>query len=254
MYCGSPDKAWNMRVITVENIVTKFDNTVIHDGVSFHVNKSEIFGILGGSGAGKSTLMRQMLMLQKFHSGKIEILGESLKNINNETANKLRQKWAVLFQFGALYSSLSVLENITLPLIEYTSLPKELIENMAMTKLSMVGLPSTSANLYPSELSGGMKKRVGLARALALDPELLFLDEPTSGLDPASAEAFDDLIVELREMLGFTVVIVTHDLDTIKSALDRFIVLHDKKVCFDGNYDDAKKSDVPYLKDFLKVV
>jgi len=241
-------------VITVENIVTKFGNTVIHDGVSFHVNKSEIFGILGGSGAGKSTLMRQMLMLQKFHSGKIEILGHSLKNINSHTADKLRQKWAVLFQFGALYSSLNVLENISLPLIEYTDLPKELIENMAMTKLSMVGLPTTAAYLYPSELSGGMKKRVGLARALALDPELLFLDEPTSGLDPASAEAFDRLIVELRDMFGFSVVIVTHDLDTIKSALDRFIILYDKKVCFDGDYETVLQSDIPFLKDFLKVV
>jgi phospholipid/cholesterol/gamma-HCH transport system ATP-binding protein len=241
-------------VITVENIVTKFGNTLIHDDVSFHVNKSEIFGILGGSGAGKSTLMRQMLMLQKFHSGKIEILGHSLKNINARTADKLRQKWAVLFQFGALYSSLNVLENITLPLIEYTDLPRELIENMAMTKLSMVGLPTTAAYLYPSELSGGMKKRVGLARALALDPELLFLDEPTSGLDPASAEAFDRLIVELRDMFGFSVVIVTHDLDTIKSALDRFIILHDKKVCFDGTYETVLKSDIPFLKDFLKVV
>jgi len=240
-------------VITVENIVTKFGNSLIHDGVSFSVNKSEIFGILGGSGAGKSTLLRQLLMLEKFQSGKIEILGESLTGISAKAANKLRQKWAVLFQFGALYSSLTVLENICLPLIEYTNLPKGLIENMAMTKLSMVGLPNTAAYLYPSELSGGMKKRVGLARALALDPELLFLDEPTSGLDPSSAEAFDKLIVELRDMLGFSVVIVTHDLDTIKSALDRFIVLHKTKVCFEGNYETALKSDMTFLKDFLKV-
>lgn len=241
-------------VIRVENIVTKFGNTLIHDGISFDVRASEIFGILGGSGAGKSTLMRQLLMLEKFQSGGIEILGTSLQNISEKNAFALRQKWAVLFQFGALYSSLTVLENICFPLIEYTSLPKHLIEGMAMTKLSMVGLPSNAAYLYPSELSGGMKKRVGLARALALDPELLFLDEPTSGLDPASAEAFDRLIVELRDMLGFSVVIVTHDLDTIKSALDRFIILNEKKVCFEGNYEDAQKSDMPFLKDFLKVV
>jgi phospholipid/cholesterol/gamma-HCH transport system ATP-binding protein len=151
-----------------------------------------------------------------------------------------------------LYSSLTVLENISLPLIEYTKLPIDLIENMAMTKLAMVGLSSESAYLYPSELSGGMKKMVGLARALALDPELLFLDEPTSGLDPASAEAFDKLIVELRDMLGFSVIIVTHDLDTIKSALDRFIVLHNKKICFNGNYETAISSDLTFLKDFLK--
>lgn len=241
-------------IINVENIVTKFDHQLVHDGVSFEVKKSEIFGILGGSGAGKSTLMRQLIMLQKFHSGKINILGESIRDIDAKGAQKLRQKWAVLFQFGALYSSMNVLENISLPLIEYTNLSPELIENIAMTKLSMVGLPSSAAYLYPRELSGGMKKRVGLARSLALDPELLFLDEPTSGLDPSSAEAFDRLIVELRDMLGFSVVIVTHDLDTIKTVLDRFIVLHDKKVCFDGNYEEEVRSNQPFLNEFLKVM
>ncbi len=241
-------------VIKVENIVTKFDHQIVHDGVSFEVKKSEIFGILGGSGAGKSTLMRQLIMLQKFHSGKIDILGESIRNIDAKGARRLRQKWAVLFQFGALYSSMNVLENISFPLIEYTNLSGELIENIAMTKLSMVGLPPSAAYLYPRELSGGMKKRVGLARSLALDPELLFLDEPTSGLDPSSAEAFDRLIVELRDMLGFSVVIVTHDLDTIKTVLDRFIVLRDKKVCFDGNYEEAVRSGQPFLNEFLKVI
>lgn len=240
-------------VIKVENIVTKLGNRLIHEGVSFQVKRSEIFGILGGSGAGKSTLMRQLLMLERFQSGTIEILGTPLHRISEKNAALLRRKWAVLFQFGALFSSLSVLENIALPLIEYTRLPRDLIDNMAMTKLAMVGLPPSAASLYPSELSGGMKKRVGLARALALDPELLFLDEPTSGLDPASAEAFDRLIVELRDILGFSVIIVTHDLDTIKSALDRFIVLHDRKVCFDGSYEEAQKSDLLFLKDFLKV-
>lgn len=240
------------KVIKVENIITKFGNTLIHDDLSFSIHKGEIFGILGGSGAGKSTLLRQLIMLQKFQSGNIEVLGESLRGISHKSAHKLRQKWAVLFQFGALYSSLTVLENICLPLLEYTELPKGLIENMAMTKLSMVGLSSESAYLYPSELSGGMKKRVGLARALALDPELLFLDEPTSGLDPSSAQAFDKLIVELRDMLGFSVIIVTHDLDTIKSALDRFIVLQNKKICFNGTYDTAINSDMTFLKEFLK--
>jgi phospholipid/cholesterol/gamma-HCH transport system ATP-binding protein len=241
-------------IINVENIVTKFDHQLVHDGVSFEVKKSEIFGILGGSGAGKSTLMRQLIMLQKFHSGKIDILGESIRGIDAKGAQKLRQKWAVLFQFGALYSSMNVLENIALPLWEYTNLSYELIENIAMTKLSMVGLPSSAAYLYPKELSGGMKKRVGLARSLALDPELLFLDEPTSGLDPSSAEAFDRLIVELRDMFGFSVVIVTHDLDTIKTVLDRFIVLNNKKVCFDGNYEEAVRSNQPFLNEFLKVM
>lgn len=240
-------------VIRIDNLKTKIGHRLIHDGITFEAKRREIFGILGGSGAGKSTLLRQMLMLQPFESGTIEVLGKSLRGIRTRSAEELRRKWAVLFQFGALYSSLNVLENISFPLLEYTDLPKDLIESMAMTKLDMVGLPSTVARLYPSELSGGMKKRVGLARSLALDPELLFLDEPTSGLDPASAEAFDNLIVELRDMLGLTVVIVTHDLDTIKSALDRFVVIHDKKICFDGSYTTARASDIPFMKDFLKV-
>ncbi len=240
-------------ILKVKNISTYFGDKQIHDNISFELKKSEILGILGGSGAGKSTLLRQLIMLQKFHIGDIEILGKSIKNISQKDTFFLRQKCAVLFQFGALFSSLSVLDNICLPLIEYTKLPKELIENIAMTKLSMVGLTPKDAYLYPSELSGGMKKRVGLARALALDPEILFLDEPTSGLDPASAEAFDRLIVDLRTMLGFSVVIVTHDLDTIKSALDRFIVLHNKLVYFDGTYDEALKIEEPFMKEFLKV-
>lgn len=241
-------------VIRAENIITSYDHVLIHDRLTFEVRRSEIFGILGGSGAGKSTLMRQLIMLQKFQSGSIEILGKSIRHIKAKDAQELRQKWGVLFQFGALYSSLNVLENISLPLLEYTDLSPSLITDIAMTKLSMVGLPPSAAYLYPKELSGGMKKRVGLARALALDPELLFLDEPTSGLDPSSAEAFDRLIVELRDMLGFSVVIVTHDLDTIKSALDRFIVLHDKKVCFNGNYEEAVRTNQPFLNGFLKVV
>ncbi|MGD9970002.1 MAG: ABC transporter ATP-binding protein [Sulfuricurvum sp.] len=239
-------------IIRVENLVTTIDSRRIHDGIGFEVRSSEIFGILGGSGAGKSTLMRQMLMLQQFESGEIDVLGYSLRTIKEKQAQELRRRWAVLFQFGALYSSLNVLENICFPLYEYTSLDKDLIETMAMTKLDMVGLAGSAAYLYPSELSGGMKKRVGLARSLALDPELLFLDEPTSGLDPASAEAFDNLIVELRDMLGLSVVIVTHDLDTIKGALDRFIVLHDQKICFEGDYAAACASDQAFMKDFLK--
>lgn len=239
-------------VVKIKNLTTRIDSKLIHDSISFSIREREIFGILGGSGAGKSTLMRQMVMLQPFTSGNIEVLETSLNRISEKDAQTLRRRWAVLFQFGALFSSLSVLENICFPLYEYTKLDKSLIESMAMTKLSMVGLDSSAAHLYPSELSGGMKKRVGLARALALDPQLLFLDEPTSGLDPASAEAFDRLIVELRDMLGLTVVIVTHDLDTIKGALDRFIVLHDRKICFEGSYDDALRSELDFMKEFLK--
>jgi phospholipid/cholesterol/gamma-HCH transport system ATP-binding protein len=239
-------------VIEASGIVTKFGQNIIHDGVSFSVGKGEIFGILGGSGAGKSTILRQLVLLQKYQSGQMRVLDKALGNISRDDANELRTKWGVLFQFGALFSSLSVLDNICVPLFEYTKLPRPLIEDIALAKLSMVGLPRKAALLQPSELSGGMKKRVGLARALALDPELLFLDEPTSGLDPASAEAFDRLIVELRNMLGFSVVVVTHDLDTIKDALDRFIVLYDKKVLFEGSYKEALRINHPFLHEFFK--
>jgi len=239
-------------VIDVKEVVTQFGPNRIHDGVSFSIEKGEIFGLLGGSGAGKSTLLREMIMLQPFHGGTIEVLGHDLKKIRPKEAKQLRNRWGVLFQFGALFSYLTVLENVGVTLKEYTDLPQSLIDEIAHTKLKMVGLPPKAAALYPSELSGGMKKRVGLARALAMDSQLLFLDEPTSGLDPASAEAFDRLIVELRNMLGFTVVMVTHDLDTMKNALDRFIILHNKKVLFTGNYEEAIQMEHPAMRDFFK--
>ena len=239
-------------VIEVSNVKTIFGSNIIHDGVSFNVKKGEIFGILGGSGSGKSTILRQIIMLQDNQGGEITVLGHALKTIHAKEAHYLRTQWGVLFQFGALFSSLSVLENVGITLKEYSNLSKSEIETIALAKLNMVGLPKKTAYLYPSELSGGMKKRVGLARALAMDPQLLFLDEPTSGLDPASAEEFDRLIIELRNMLGFTVVMVTHDLDTIRYALDRFVVLYNKKVLFDGNYANAKELSHPAMKRFLK--
>ena len=242
-----------MSIIQVESVTTKFGSNIIHDSVSFDIKKGEIFGILGGSGSGKSTILREIIMLEKVQSGNITVLNEKLNNISISQANMLKQNWGVLFQFGALFSSLTVLENISVLLKEYTTLPDSLIKEIAYTKLKMVGLPSKSATLYPSELSGGMKKRVGLARALAMDPQLLFLDEPTSGLDPASAESFDRLIVDLRDMLNLTVVMVTHDLATIQNALDRFIVFHDKKILFDGVYEDATKLDHYAMKKFLKI-
>ena len=242
-----------MTVIEVESVTTKFGINTIHDNVSFTINKGEIFGILGGSGSGKSTILREIIMLENVQSGNIRVLDEDINNISINQSNKLKQNWGVLFQFGALFSSLTVLENISVLLKEYTTLPDSLIQEIAYTKLKMVGLPTKAASLYPAELSGGMKKRVGLARALAMDPQLLFLDEPTSGLDPASAESFDRLIVDLRDMLNLTVVMVTHDLSTIQNALDKFIVFHDKKILFNGNYDDAIKFDHYAMKKFLKI-
>lgn len=237
-------------VIEARNIVTKFGKNVVHDGISAEIREGEIFGILGGSGSGKTTFLREMILLQKYHSGSMSVLGQDIDNLDDNQTEELRSKWGVLFQFGALFSSLSVLENISIPLKEYTNLSKDAIKKAALMKLQMVGLPLEAAYLNPSELSGGMKKRVGLARALIRDPKLLFLDEPTSGLDPKSARDFDKLIVTLRDALGITVVMVTHDKDTISTVLDRFIVLGNKKVQFIGNIEELRQSDDANLKEF----
>ncbi len=240
-------------IIKIENIVTKFGKKTIHDKISLEIKEGEIYGILGGSGSGKTTLLREIIMLQKFKSGKIEVLGEDIKKASNDRIVELRKNWSVLFQFGALYSSLNVLENVSIPLVEYTNLPKELIEDIALSKLKMSGLKKEATYLFPSELSGGMKKRVALARALAMDPKILFLDEPTSGLDPVGAENFDRLIKELAALLKLTVVIVTHDLHTIEHVLDRFCILFDKKILFNGTLKEAKKEKHYAIREFLKL-
>jgi len=241
----------NHVVIEAKEIVTSFGKNVIHDGVSFKIQKGEIFGLLGGSGSGKTTLLREMIMLQRTTEGQMLVLGTDVMKASSKMAQKLRQKWGVLFQFGALFTSLTILENITIAMREYTDLPAWIIEESALMKLSMVGLPPKVATMFPSELSGGMKKRAGLARALALDPKLLFLDEPTSGLDPQSARAFDELILTLRDTLGITVVMVTHDKDTMANVLDRFVILGNKKVLFEGNMEQLKQTTNDELKKFL---
>ncbi|AHJ11440.1 MULTISPECIES: ABC transporter ATP-binding protein [Sulfurospirillum] len=241
----------NHVVIEAKEIVTSFGKNVIHDGISFKIQKGEIFGLLGGSGSGKTTLLREMIMLQRTTEGQMLVLGTDVMKASSKMAQKLRQKWGVLFQFGALFTSLTILENITIAMREYTDLPAWIIEESALMKLSMVGLPPKVATMFPSELSGGMKKRAGLARALALDPKLLFLDEPTSGLDPQSARAFDELILTLRDTLGITVVMVTHDKDTMANVLDRFVILGNKKVLFEGNMEQLKQTTNDELKKFL---
>lgn len=241
----------NHVIIEAKDIVTAFGKNIVHDGVSFKILKGEIFGLLGGSGSGKTTLLREMIMLQKTSAGQMLVLGTNVMTTSAKMAQKLRQKWGVLFQFGALFTSLTILENVAIAMKEYTNLPDWLIEESALMKLSMVGLPPKVAQMYPSELSGGMKKRAGLARALALDPKLLFLDEPTSGLDPRSARAFDELILTLRDTLGITVIIVTHDKDTMTNVLDRFVILGNKKVQFEGNIELLKQTTDEELKKFL---
>jgi len=239
-------------VIKVENVVTRFGERVIHDGMNLHIDENEIYGILGESGSGKSVLMKEMIMLLEPNAGEVTVLGKPLSNISFKDAQELRSNWGVLFQFGALYSSLTVAENIEIQLKEYTNISKGMRDKLVQSKLSLVGLEPHVGALYPSELSGGMVKRAALARALAMEPKLLFLDEPTSGLDPIGARNFDALIVELRDLLGITVVMITHDLESIFSIVDRLAVLADKKVVAEGSLENVLQSQHPFVEEFFK--
>ena len=239
-------------VITVEGIVTRFGERTIHDGVNLHINKNEIYGILGESGSGKSVLMKEMIMLLEPNEGRVSVLGKELNGISFKDAQSLRTDWGVLFQFGALFSSLTIAENIAVQLKEYTNISDMMCDKLVSSKLALVGLEPHVGALYPSELSGGMVKRAALARALAIEPKLLFLDEPTSGLDPIGARNFDALIVELRDLLGITVVMITHDLESIFSIVDRMAVLADKHVVAEGSIESVLQSKHPFVEEFFK--
>jgi len=239
-------------VIDVKGIVTRFGERTIHENLSLHIDKNEIYGILGESGSGKSVLMKEMIMLMKPNAGEITVLGHDLNNIGYQEAQALRREWGVLFQFGALYSSMTIAENIEVQLKEYTDISPFMCDEIVKTKIRMVGLKSEIGILSPSELSGGMIKRASLARALVMNPKLLFLDEPTSGLDPIGARNFDKLILELRDIFGITVIVITHDLDSIKSTIDRFCVLADKRVVAEGTLDEVLKSKHPFVEKFFK--
>jgi phospholipid/cholesterol/gamma-HCH transport system ATP-binding protein len=238
-------------VIELDAVVTVLGGRKIHDGVSFNVRPGEVLALIGGSGVGKSVLLREIIGLLKPTSGSVRVFGESVWEITPWQMQALRKRFGVLFQDGALFSSLTVEQNVAAPLREHTSLPLLECLKLARLKLSLVGLPPDAAGKRPSELSGGMRKRVALARALALDPELLFLDEPTSGLDPISGRAFDHLIRLLSDSLGLTVFLVTHDLDTLFSIIDRAIVLCDGKVLGDGTIETLKTIDDPWLRDYF---
>lgn len=239
-------------VIKVEGVVTRFGERTIHDGIDLHIDENEIYGILGESGSGKSVLMKEMIMLLEPSAGEITVLGKPLSRIGFKDAQALRSDWGVLFQFGALYSSLTIAENIEVQLKEYTDISKEMRDKLVQSKLALVGLEPHVGSLYPSELSGGMVKRAALARALAMEPKLLFLDEPTSGLDPIGARNFDALIVELRDLLGITVVMITHDLESIFNIVDRMAVLADKHVVAQGSLENVLQSQHPFVEEFFK--
>ena len=238
-------------VIEVENVTTQFGERLVHDRVSLHVDAGEIYGFLGPSGCGKSTLLREIILLEPVQSGSIRLFGQPVQSLGFEAAQRLRQKWGVLFQSNALFTSLNVAENIAVMLKEYTKLPQALIDEVVAFKLDIVGLSQNDGALYPSQLSGGMKKKVALARALALDPPLLFLDEPTSGLDPISAREFNTLIVKLRDMLQLTVVMVTHDMVSIETTLDRMAIIDERRIAAEGSLVEVKKVDSPFIRTFF---
>ena len=239
-------------IIKATDLTTKFGDRVIHDGLNFHVNEAEIYGLLGGSGTGKSTLMKTMIYLKEPSAGKVEMLGRDLWSLDEAARREIKLACSVMFQFGALYTSMNVLENIYILLKEYSGMSERSMREIAMFWLQKVGLSENVALQYPSELSGGMKKRVALARALVLSPKILFLDEPNSGLDPSSARAFDELVVELRDTLGVTVVMVTHDIDSICTILDRFLILQDKKIAFEGTFEQLMQMPENPLEELLK--
>ena len=240
-------------IIKVQDVKTVFGEKIVHDGLNLTINEGEIYGLVGPSGCGKTTLLRDMVMLQKFHGGNIEVLGCSLDNIKQDEAQKLRREWGVLFQAGALFSSLNIAQNIALPLIEYTDLSDKMIEEIVKFKINIVGLDSRDALLYPSQISGGMNKKAGLARALVMDPKLLFLDEPTSGLDPISARDFDTLILKLHSLLGLSIVMVSHDLKSIYNTLDKIAVIDNKKIVYEGTLDNIKYENSKFMQTFFGI-
>jgi len=221
-------------LVEVRGLVNRFGAQIVHDGLDMTVERGEVFGIVGGSGSGKSVLLRSILGLQRPQGGEVRLQGRVLNRLSVGELRKMKASYGVTFQQGALFTSLTVLQNVQLPMLEHLQLPARALEELAMLKVRLVGLPDEAGRKYPSQLSGGMIKRAALARALALDPALLMLDEPTAGLDPISAAAFDELLMDLRQQLGLTVIMITHDLDTIFRTCNRVGVIIDRKMTSDS--------------------
>ncbi|MDI3262626.1 MAG: ABC transporter ATP-binding protein [Fulvimonas sp.] len=238
-------------VIEVRGLVNRFGAQVVHQDLDLDVRRGEILGVVGGSGTGKSVLLRSIVGLRRPNAGRIRVFGEHLLELPPERRSAIERRFGVLFQRGALFSSQTVAENVETPLVEHAGLDREEARGLAAVKLALTGLPADSAEKLPAELSGGMVKRAALARALALDPEILFLDEPTAGLDPIGAAGFDQLVLTLRDALDLTVFLVTHDLDTLYTICDRVAVLAQKKVLVVGTLAEVERADDPWVREYF---
>jgi phospholipid/cholesterol/gamma-HCH transport system ATP-binding protein len=240
-------------VIEADRIVTRFGRQTVHDGVTFSIRRGTLAALIGGSGSGKSVLLREIIGLQRPTSGTVRVLGCDMWHSPAGEVAAIRRRFGMMFQDGALFSSLSVAQNVAVPLIEHAPPPPELLEALIRLRLAQAGLPADAGAKMPSELSGGMRKRAAIARALALEPEILFLDEPTSGLDPPTARGFDALLRSLVDDLGITVLLATHDLDTLLTVVDRLIVLGEGRVLADGSVAEVTRADHPWIRSYFSV-
>lgn len=238
-------------LVEIRGLVNRFGRQSVHENLDLDIQPGEILGVVGGSGTGKSVLLRSIVGLRRPNEGSVKVFGEELENLDEQRRSQVERRFGVLFQRGALFSSLTVTENVALPLIEHVGLSRDDAEHLAEVKLALAGLPPDAGDKFPAELSGGMVKRAALARALALDPDILFLDEPTAGLDPIGAAAFDQLILTLRDALGLSVFLVTHDLDTLYTICDRIAVLAEKRVLVADTLERVAATDNQWIQDYF---
>jgi len=238
-------------IIDIQNLQNCFSGQWVHKDVNLNIRKGEIVAIIGGSGSGKTTVIRSILMLLKPTAGKITVFGQDISTLNETERDALRRRWGMLFQHSALFSSMTVLENIIFPMQEFTDLSPAFMQELALLKIAMVGLSPEAAYKYPSELSGGMQRRAAAARAIAMDPELLFLDEPTTGLDPRSARLFDDLVLFLRKSLQLTIVMISHDIESLRKATDRILFVGEGKVLAAEPYEKIIKNPHPLIAEYF---
>jgi phospholipid/cholesterol/gamma-HCH transport system ATP-binding protein len=238
-------------IIRVRGLINRFGPKTVHEDLELEVKRGEILGVIGGSGTGKSVLMRSIVGLHTPNAGEIEVFGQRMDQLSRDERVKVERRWGVMFQDGALFSTMTVRENVMAPMVEHTKIPEALMRELADLKIRLAGLELEAAPKRPADLSGGMRKRAALARALSLDPELLFLDEPTAGLDPIGAAKFDELVRSLSQSLGLTIFLVTHDLDTLAATCDRIAVLSDGKVLAIGPLDEVRQNPHPWIKDYF---